>query len=330
MPENSIAVIGTGAWGTALAAIIAADGTAVTLLGRNAALAATINRDHQNEDYLPGVRLPPTVRATADEQALADCRLWLAVPPAQHLRATLAALPQQARPTLILCSKGIEAGTHKLMAEVAAEVAPLAPLAILSGPSFAAEAAAGKPTAVTLAAADPELAAALATRLARPAFRPYVSDDVIGCEIGGAVKNVLAIACGVVIGAGLGENARAAVIARGFAEMTRFGVARGGRAETLAGLSGLGDLVLTCGSIKSRNMALGVALGEGQTAAQALAGKRTVAEGAATAPVLLQAAATAGVDMPIVAAVADLLAGRADVAQVIERLLSRPLKAELG
>lgn len=328
--HGNIAVIGTGAWGTALAAIIAADGTPVTLLGRNPALTDSINARRENADYLPGVSLPAALVATADRRALAACPLWLLVPPAQHLRDVLATLPLAARPALILCSKGIEAGTHQLMAEVAANVAPQSPLAILSGPSFAAEAAAGKPTAVTLAAADADLAATLAARLARPAFRPYVSDDVIGCEIGGAVKNVLAIACGVVIGGGLGENARAAVIARGFAEMTRFGVARGGRAETLAGLSGLGDLVLTCGSVKSRNMALGMALGAGQTAAQALAGKRTVAEGAATAPVLLEAAAAAGVDMPIVAAVADLLAGRADVGQVIERLLSRPLKAELG
>jgi len=214
------------------------------------------------------------------------------------------------------------------MAEVAAAAAPQSALAVLSGPSFAAEAARGLPTAVTLAADSMAQAAALAARIARPTFRPYASDDVTGAEIGGAVKNVLAIACGVVIGAGLGENARAAIIARGFAEMTRFGIARGGRAETLAGLSGLGDLVLTCGSTQSRNMSLGMALGRGQNAEQALAGKVSVAEGAATAPVLVEAAAAAGVDMPIAAAVADLLAGRAAVAAVIRRLLSRPLKAE--
>ncbi len=330
MATGAIAVIGTGAWGTALAAIIASDGTPVTLLGRQNDLVAAINGERCNAAYLPGVALPPALRATTDRQALAGCRLWLMVPPAQHLRTVLEGLPLGARPTLLLCSKGIEAGSHRLMAEVAGEVAPESPLAILSGPSFAAEAAVGKPTAVTLAASNLALARALASCLARPTFRPYASDDVIGCEIGGAVKNVLAIACGVVIGARLGENARAAIIARGFAEMTRFGVARGGRAETLAGLSGLGDLVLTCGSEQSRNMSLGMALGQGQTAEQALAGKRTVAEGAATAPVLAEAAAAAGVDMPIVSAVADLLAGRASVGKVMEQLLSRPLKTELG
>ena len=328
--NHPIAILGSGAWGTALAAIIASDGTPVTLLGRDPELAAWINTTRHNQPYLPGVPLPPSITATTDRAALAACPLWLLVPPAQHLRTVLGNAPLETSPTLILCSKGIEAGTHLLMAEVAAELAPQSPLAVLSGPSFAAETAKGLPTAVTLAAEDLALATALAARIARPSFRPYASDDVIGCEIGGAVKNVLAIACGVVIGAGLGENARAALIARGFAEMTRFGVARGGKAETLAGLSGLGDLVLTCGSTQSRNMSLGIALGQGQSAAEALAGKRTVAEGAATAPVLAEAARSAGVDMPITEAVADLLAGRADVRSVTDRLLSRPLKAELA
>lgn len=325
-----IAILGSGAWGTALAAIIASDGTPVTLLGRDAALATEINHARRNQPYLPNIPLPAAITATTDRAALAACPLWLVVPPAQHLREVLGGAPLETRPTLILCSKGIEAGSHLLMAEVAAAIAPHSPLAVLSGPSFAAETARGMPTAVTLAAEDLALATTLAARIARPTFRPYASDDVIGCEIGGAVKNVLAIACGVVIGAGLGENARAALIARGFAEMTRFGVARGGKAETLAGLSGLGDLVLTCGSTQSRNMSLGIALGQGQSAAEALAGKRTVAEGAATAPVLAEAARSAGVDMPITEAVADLLAGRADVRSVTDRLLSRPLKAELA
>jgi glycerol-3-phosphate dehydrogenase (NAD(P)+) len=240
----------------------------------------------------------------------------------------LAAAPLAGRPTLVLCAKGIEAGSHRLMAEVAADAAPQSPIAVLSGPSFAAEVAKGLPTAVTLAASTEAEAAALAERIARPTFRPYASDDIVGAEIGGAVKNVLAIACGVVIGAGLGENARAAIIARGFAEMTRFGTARGARAETLAGLSGLGDLVLTCGSTQSRNMRLGMALGEGRSAAEALAGKLSVAEGAATAPVLVEAAAAIGVEMPISAAVADLLAGRASVSEVVVRLLRRPLTTE--
>ncbi|MCG2840449.1 NAD(P)-dependent glycerol-3-phosphate dehydrogenase [Sandaracinobacter sp. RS1-74] len=325
----TIAVIGAGAWGTALANTMA-QAEDVLLWAREPEVVEAVNGSHRNPMFLPDVPLSPRVRATDALSELAAIDLWLVVPPAQFLGRVLAGAPLAHAPTLVLCAKGIEAGTHRLMAEVAADVAPDAPLAVLSGPSFAAETARGLPTAVTLAASSMEAAAALAERIARPTFRPYASDDVAGCEIGGAVKNVLAIACGVVIGAGLGENARAAVIARGFAEMTRFGVARGGRAETLAGLSGLGDLVLTCGSTQSRNMSLGMALGQGQTAEQALSGKLSVAEGAATAPVLVEAAASAGVDMPIAAAVADLLAGRANVREVTDRLLSRPLKAELG
>ncbi len=322
-----IAIIGAGAWGTALANIMA-QSEDVLLWAREPDVVASINESRLNPLFLPDIPLSPRIRATTSIADLAGTDLWLVVPPAQFLGRVLSSAPLAHRPTLILCAKGIEAGSHRLMAEVAAAAAPQSALAVLSGPSFAAEAARGLPTAVTLAADSMAQAAALAARIARPTFRPYASDDVTGAEIGGAVKNVLAIACGVVIGAGLGENARAAIIARGFAEMTRFGIARGGRAETLAGLSGLGDLVLTCGSTQSRNMSLGMALGRGQNAEQALAGKVSVAEGAATAPVLVEAAAAAGVDMPIAAAVADLLAGRAAVAAVIRRLLSRPLKAE--
>jgi glycerol-3-phosphate dehydrogenase (NAD(P)+) len=322
-----IAVVGAGAWGTALANAMAAQED-VLVWAREPDVAAAINTDHANPLFLPDVPLNPRVRATTDLGDLVGIDLWLVVPPAQFLGRVLAGAPLAHRPTLILCAKGIEAGTHRLMADVAAAAAPDAPLAVLSGPSFAAEVARGLPTAVTLAATTEAEAAKLAERIARPTFRPYASDDITGAEIGGAVKNVLAIACGVVIGAGLGENARAAIIARGFAEMTRFGLARGAKAETLSGLSGLGDLVLTCGSTQSRNMRLGIALGEGQTAEQALAGKLSVAEGAATAPVLVEAAAAANVDMPISAAVADLLAGRASVGQVVQRLLSRPLKSE--
>ncbi len=322
-----IAVVGAGAWGTALANTMA-QAEDVLLWAREPEVVASVNGAHQNPLFLPGIDLSPRVRATTDIGELAGIDLWLVVPPAQFLGRVLQSAPLAHKPTLILCAKGIEAGTHRLMAEVAADAAPQSEIAVLSGPSFAAEAARGLPTAVTLAADSMVRATALAETIARPTFRPYASDDITGAEIGGAVKNVLAIACGVVIGAGLGENARAAIIARGFAEMTRFGVARGGRAETLAGLSGLGDLVLTCGSTQSRNMSLGMALGQGQTAEQALSGKLSVAEGAATAPVLVEAAKAAGVDMPISAAVADLLAGRADVVEVTRRLLSRPLKAE--
>jgi glycerol-3-phosphate dehydrogenase (NAD(P)+) len=322
-----IGVIGGGAWGTALANAMGSQED-VLLWAREAEVVEGINGAHANPLFLPGIALSPRVRATADLSQLAGIGLWLVVPPAQHLGRVLGSAPLGHRPTLILCAKGIEAGSHRLMAEVAAAAAPQSAIAVLSGPSFAAEVARGLPTAVTLAAATSEQAAGLAERIARPTFRPYASDDIVGAEIGGAVKNVLAIACGVVIGAGLGENARAAIIARGFAEMTRFGLARGARAETLAGLSGLGDLVLTCGSTQSRNMRLGMALGEGRTAAEALAGKLSVAEGAATAPVLVEAARAAGVDMPISTAVADLLAGAATVPEVTARLLGRPLKSE--
>jgi glycerol-3-phosphate dehydrogenase (NAD(P)+) len=323
----TIGVVGGGAWGTALAQVVASGGEDVILWAREAEAVDAINRQHENPLFLPGIALSPAIRATGLTGELSAADIWLVAAPAQHLRAVLAECPVARQPTMVLCAKGIEARTLKLMAEVAAELAPRAPLAVLSGPTFAAEVARGLPTAVTLAAADRTLGETLVRRLARPAFRPYWTDDVTGAEIGGAVKNVLAIACGVVEGAGLGLNARAALIARGFAEMTRFGVARGARAETLAGLSGLGDLVLTCSSENSRNFSLGLGLGRGARAADLLAGRRSVAEGAATAPVLVEAARAAGVDMPIAGAVAAMLAG-AGVRDTIDALLARPLRAE--
>lgn len=318
-------MIGAGAWGTALAQLCAAGGE-TWLWAREAEVVAAIARDQENPLFLPGVPLSPAIRATRDLADLAPCEALLVVVPAQYLRAVLARAPVGARP-LILCAKGIEAGSGKLMSEVAAELHPRAPRAVLSGPSFAREVAEGKPTALTLACADTALRAALIARLGGGALRLYGSSDVIGAEIGGAVKNVLAIACGVVAGAGLGENARAATLARGFAEMTRFGIARGARMETLTGLSGLGDLVLTCGSIQSRNFSLGVGLGEGRAATALLTDRRSVAEGAATAPVLRAAARAAGVEMPVVDAVCALLEG-ARIEAVIEALLSRPLREE--
>jgi glycerol-3-phosphate dehydrogenase (NAD(P)+) len=319
-----IGVIGGGAWGTALAQVMA-PAEDVILWAREPQVVDAINAGHENKDFLPGTALNPRIRATGNTADLAAADVWLVVAPAQHLRAVLASCPLAHRPALVLCAKGIEAGSLKLMAEVAADVAD-APVAVLSGPTFAGEVARGLPTAVTLACADAALGAALVQRLARPTFRPYASDDVTGAEIGGAVKNVLAIACGVVEGAGLGLNARAALIARGFAEMTRFGLARGARAETLAGLSGLGDLVLTCSSANSRNFTLGLGIGRGENAADLL-NTRTVAEGAATAPVLVAAAKAAGIEMPIAEAVAALLAG-APVTKTVQALLARPLKAE--
>ena len=321
-----IGVIGGGAWGTALAQVAARGGEEVSLWAREPEVVASINHAHENARFLAGIALPESIRATGSLGDLAGCDALLVVVPAQHVRAVLAETTVGAIP-LVLCAKGIEAGTQLLVGEVAHALHPQAPIAVLSGPTFAHEVAVGRPTAVTLACADEALAAALAERLGGPAFRPYASTDVIGAEIGGAVKNVLAIACGVVEGAGLGQNARAALIARGFAEMVRFGLARGARAETLSGLSGLGDLVLTCSSTSSRNFSLGMGLGQGKRAADLLADRLTVAEGAFTAPVLREAAMAAGVAMPVVEAVCDLLDGR-DVRSVIDALLARPLTRE--
>jgi glycerol-3-phosphate dehydrogenase (NAD(P)+) len=248
-----------------------------------------------------------------------ECGALLVVTPAQHVRTTLAALPYTQAP-LILCAKGIEADTEMLVSDIAAQVRPRNPLAVLSGPTFAHEVAAGKPTAVTLASANQALGAVLMRAIATPSFRTYWSDDVVGAEIGGA--------CGVVDGAGLGLNARAALIARGFAEMQRYGLARGAKAETLAGLSGLGDLVLTCSSENSRNFSLGRGLGQGKASESLLADRKTVAEGAFTAPVLLKSATALGVEMPIVSAVCALLTNAATVDAVIAELLARPLKSE--
>ncbi|PTS83260.1 glycerol-3-phosphate dehydrogenase [Sphingomonas sp. HMWF008] len=319
-----IGVIGGGAWGTALAQVAARRGEEVLLWAREPEVVASINHAHENTRFLAGIALPASIRATRSLGDLAGCDALLVVVPAQHVRAVLSETAVGATP-LVLCAKGIEAGTRLLVGEVAQQLHPDSQIAVLSGPTFAHEVAAGQPTAVTLACADEALGAALAERLGGPAFRPYASTDVIGAEIGGAVKNVLAIACGVVEGAGLGQNARAALIARGFAEMTRFGLARGARAETLSGLSGLGDLVLTCSSTSSRNFSLGMGLGQGKRAADLLSDRLTVAEGAFTAPVLREAAA--GVAMPVVEAVCALLEGR-DVRSVIDALLARPLTRE--
>lgn len=319
-------VIGAGAWGTALAQLLASDGQDVALWALEPDVVDAINAGHENPLYLANIPLSPSIRATGAMADLAACEMLLVVSPAQHLRRVVAQAP--AGVPLVLCSKGIEAGTSLLMSEAAQQARPGSPVAVLSGPTFAHEVARGLPTAITLACEDRGLGQRLAARIARASFRPYLSDDVIGAEIGGAVKNVLAIACGVAEGAGLGLNARAALISRGFAEMTRFGLARGARAETLGGLSGLGDLVLTCSSTNSRNFSLGKGLGEGASAADLLSNRRTVAEGAHTAPVLRDAARAAGVEMPVVEAVCALLADAAPLAAVIDALLARPLRPE--
>ena len=325
----SVGVIGAGAWGTALAQMLASDGRDVLIWAREAELVAEINSARTNSLFLPSATLSDTIRATGDLGEMAGLDALLVVTPAQHMGSVLAAMPDHPR-DLVLCSKGIEAGTGRLMNHVAKDAAPGSAIAVLSGPTFAHEVAAGLPTAVTLACAEGEEQwDRIAPLVARQAFRPYFSDDVTGAEIGGSVKNVLAIACGVVDGLGLGQNARAALIARGYAEMLRFGEALGARAETLAGLCGLGDLVLTCSSTSSRNFSLGKALGEGRKADELMADRKTVAEGAHTAPVLVELAARHAIVMPIVTAVYDLLKGDEPRA-VVSALLSRPLRAEQG
>jgi glycerol-3-phosphate dehydrogenase (NAD(P)+) len=327
MTIGTIGIIGGGAWGTALAQVAAGKGHETLIWAREPEVVESINSDHENRAFLPGRRLSPLIRATDRLEELERCDAWLVVTPAQHMRSVLSAAPACGRP-LILCSKGIEEGSGALLHQVAHEVCPDADVMVLSGPTFAHEVAAGLPTALTLAAVDPDKAEAVRERLALPEFRLYLSDDLAGAEVGGAVKNVLAIACGVVEGKGLGQNARSALIARGFAEMSRFGMAAGARRETLAGLCGLGDLVLTCSSTSSRNFSLGKGIGEGRSSAELMSDRKTVAEGAFTAPVLHRLAQERGIDMPIVAAVNALLSGAAAVDEVLEQLLSRPPRME--
>jgi glycerol-3-phosphate dehydrogenase (NAD(P)+) len=331
MTFKTVGVIGAGAWGTALAEVCARAGLNVVLWAREPEVRQSIAEKRENALFLPGVSLSDAVSVTGDFAALAPCDFVLAVPPAQYVRATLQPFAYYAPEGLpvVLCAKGIEQGSLKLMTEVLAECLPNARPAVLSGPSFAGEVARGLPTAVTLACADADLGQKLAESIAGPAFRPYLSDDMIGAEAGGAVKNVLAIACGVVEGLKLGRSAHAALITRGFAEMTRLAVAKGARAETMAGLCGLGDLVLTCSSPQSRNMSVGLALGSGQSLDQALSGKLSVAEGVASAPAVRALARQLGVQMPICEAVAAVLGGEITLNQAIDGLLSRPLKSEI-
>jgi len=328
MTVERIGILGGGAWGTALAQVASAGGRETLLWAFEEDVADAINGGHSNPLFLPGIPLNEAIRGTSKLTDLGDCDALLVVTPAQHMRAVLGEVPQRGLP-MVLCSKGIEEQSGELLHKVALEACPGAQVAVLSGPTFANEVARGLPTAVTLAAEDHSLAEELRNRLSQPTFRIYVSDDVAGAEIGGAVKNVLAIACGVVEGKGLGQNARAALIARGFVEMTRFGLHCGARRETLAGLSGLGDLVLTCSSTNSRNFSLGKGIGEGRPVAELLADRRTVAEGAFTAPVLARLARAGDIEMPVVEAVDALLAGRATVDEVLGQLLARPPRPEV-
>jgi glycerol-3-phosphate dehydrogenase (NAD(P)+) len=319
---SSVAVIGAGAWGTALAIQAARAGNSVTLWARDAMRAAMLAAARENP-RLPGMRLPEPILVTSELPETADVVL-LAVP-TQYLRGVLGRLARGAAP-LVVCAKGVEQATLRLPLEIVAEMCPGTPAAVLTGPNFAHEIAAGLPAAAVVAAADAALREAVAALLGTPSFRLYGNDDPIGAQVGGAAKNVIAIAAGAVIGAGLGENARAALITRGLAELARLAIALGGRAETVMGLSGLGDLLLTCTGAASRNYSLGLALGRGETLADVLAARLSVTEGVATAPALV--ARAHGVDMPVCTAVASLLAGHATLAEAMAALLARPRRDE--
>lgn len=330
MDLQNIGVIGGGAWGTALAQTLAAAGRDVTLWAFEEDCVEAINETRENTLYLKGVKLNQRIRATTQISQLAELDAVLSVAPAQHTRKILDGFSAHMRPAMpiVLCSKGIEISSRKFMSDVLAEVAPAAIPAVLSGPSFAIDVAKGLPTAVTLACEDEAVGKALVKAIAAPTFRPYLVSDVLGAEIGGAVKNVLAIACGLVLGKDLGRSAHAAIIARGFAEMTRLGTALGCQPETLTGLCGLGDLVLTCSSEQSRNMSCGLALGRGQSLRDIMASRNSVTEGVATAPALKEIAQRLNVDMPICTAMADILSGELDVDTAIIQLLSRQHKSE--
>ena len=329
---QTFGIIGGGAWGTALAQVLRRAGRDVILWARETEVVTAVSVAAENPIFLPGIKLDRGIRATGELAAAARADAVLLTTPAQHLRAIATQLaPHLPKDVpLVLCTKGIEEKTGALMSEVAAAAAPGAPLAVLSGPTFAHEVAAGLPTAVTLAASDAALGATLVTALGGRGFRPYLSADPVGAQVGGAVKNVLAIACGIVMGKKFGDNARAALVTRGLAEMVRLAVAKGGKAETLMGLSGLGDLTLTCTGLQSRNLSLGVALGEGQTLAAILGARRSVAEGVTSSAACVALARKLGIEMPIVQAVDAILHKGAAIDREIEGLLARPFKAELA
>ncbi len=327
---KSVGVIGGGAWGTALAIVAVRAGLDTLLWAHEAETIAAINEHHENRGFLPGVPLDSALRATDDFAMLADLDFLLLVCPAQHLRATSRALSDYIptdRP-VVICAKGIEQESGSLMSDVLAETMPVNPIAILSGPTFAIEVARGAPSAVTLACESDVIGEQIVRAIGQATFRPYWSDDIIGAQIGGAVKNVLAIASGIVAGKKLGRNARAALITRGMAEMIRFGLAKGAEKETLMGLSGLGDLILTCSSTTSRNMSLGKAIGEGAPLHEILGSRNSVSEGVYTASVVHKIATDLGIDLPISSAVHHILNEGADVGNVIEILLNRPFTKE--
>lgn len=327
---QKIGVLGAGAWGTALAAAVVKAGRETILWAREPEVVDSINSSHENAVFLKGIPLDPSLKATGDLSDLSDCDAILIVSPAQHLRTMAADLKPHIgeHVPLVVCSKGIEVSTGKLLSEVLEETTPNNPIAILSGPTFAAEVARGLPCALTLASRDKAVGEALVQALGQPMLRPYYNEDIVGAQIGGAIKNVLAIATGIVAGLGIGENARAAVITRGLAEIARFGSLYGAENETLMGLSGLGDLILTCSSTQSRNMSLGKAIGEGRTFAEIMAERNSVAEGAHTVEIVHKIAVDKGLDLPITAAVYQILKEGKDVRSVTEALLARPFTDE--
>lgn len=327
---QNVSVIGGGAWGTALAQTCASAGRDVHLWAREADVVHSINSLHENQRFLPGAALLPAIHASTDMKKAAKSDIILVVVPAQFTRTILTELaPHIAKDTpVLLCSKGIEQNSLQFMSDVLVQTVPQAIPAVLSGPSFAADVVKGLPTAVTLACQHPGLGHALMAAIGTRSFRPYLTSDLIGAEIGGAVKNVLAIACGIVLGRELGKSAHAALITRGFAEMIRLGMALGALPETLRGLCGLGDLVLTCSSEQSRNMSCGLKLGRGQSIDEIMQNGGGVIEGAATAPALTALAARENIDMPICEAVAAILHGNIGIDAAIEGLLSRPFGVE--
>lgn len=328
-PYSRIAILGGGAWGTALATAAIAAGRTTLLWAREDDVVTTITRDHENKRFLPGIALPKELSATGDLKHAVQADALLVTAPAQVLGDFVRLLAPLIAPGIpvVICAKGIEKNTGRLLHEIVAEALPDAACAILSGPSFAREVALGLPTAVTIAAEE-GIAARLQASFSAPTFRPYVSDDVIGVALGGAAKNVYAIACGVVDGMSLGENARAALLARSFAELARLGDALGAKPETLMGLSGLGDLVLTATSKSSRNFFFGVSLGQGKSLAELDAPGHPLAEGAATAPALVKRARALKIELPIAEAMADLLSGKLQLSEALTRLMSRRLKSE--
>jgi glycerol-3-phosphate dehydrogenase (NAD(P)+) len=326
-----VAIIGGGAWGTALAVVARRAGRDVRIWALEPEVVSAINGQHRNTVYLPDVSLDPAIGASGDMISVAMADIILLVSPAQHLRGVCATLAPhvKAGTPVVICAKGIERGTSALMTDVVADALPKAAMMVLSGPTFAREVALGLPTAITLGASDQALGREVAEAIRSPTFRPYLSEDVVGAEVGGAVKNVLAIGCGMADGKGLGANARAALLTRGLTEIVRLALARGGKPETLMGLSGLGDLVLTATSLQSRNYSLGVALGEGQTLDQVLGARRSVTEGVTTAEAVVTLAAKLKIDMPICHAINRVLNHGASIDDMLRGLLERPLRDEL-